>query len=664
MGKTRLALQVGADLLDRFEDGVFVIPLDTLHDPSLVPAAIVKVLGLREDADTSLATTLSDYLRNRHLLLVLDNLEQVIDAAAFIGELVAACPRLKIIATSRIRLQLRSEHEYPVPPLDLPDSERAVDARTMSQYESVRLFIERAEAVKPNFSVTNQNAPAVAEICTRLDGLPLAIELAAARVRMLPPEAMLRKLTNRLPLLTGGARDLPVRQRTLRGAIAWSYELLSPDDQALFRRMSVFAGGSSLEAIEAVVADEGQGWEAFDGLERLVDQSLVRQSEIDGDPRFSMFETIREYGMEELERRGEAAEARARHAAFFAELAAQYDWEFTTNELAAWLDRMEVEHDNVRAAAAWAIVHAPPLAVRLIGFAGRFWYWRGHLVEGKGWAERFVVIDDLPDIPREDRARALRTALVFLSDSGGHPKRWEWIDEVDRLYRKLGDMRQVSFGLSMKAFMIMEEGDHQRGLALSQESVDLARSIGDPFALCWCLNNAANQAYLLEDLDSAATWAEEALELARQVPSMYASTVIGTAADISRLRGEIDRAERLHAESLAEAWVGGLIVLMSGGLMGLVMTAAATGRWERAARLGGAEAALRHVTDFSSDPELAEMADEYDRVIAQVRDALGREAFDLAWAAGAALSVEEAVAEARMHAGNMPAGDEVGSVTE
>jgi predicted ATPase len=274
-GKTRLALQAAADLLDDFPDGIFFVPLASVSDPALVPSAIAGALGIREEGGRSLMNRLHDVLAPKWLLLVLDNVEHLIEAASAVGELLGASSALKVLATSRLPLHLRAEREYPVPPLALPRRKPPPTLEQLSQYESVRLFIERAQAVNPDFTVNNSNAPAVAEICHRLDGLPLAIELAAARVRMLPPEAMLARLEQRLPFLTRGARDAPARQRTLGDTIAWSYDLLDPSDQTLFRRLSVFAGGCTLDAAEAV-ADPAGDLDMFGGLERLVEHSLLR----------------------------------------------------------------------------------------------------------------------------------------------------------------------------------------------------------------------------------------------------------------------------------------------------------------------------------------------------------------------------------------------------
>ena len=313
-GKTRLALQAAADLLDEFEDGVFFVALATLTDPTLVASTVAQALDVRESGDQTLIEGVKDYLKDKRLLLVLDNFEQVLEAAPLAGELLSA-PRLKVLATSRIPLGVYGEHEYAVPPLSVPDPKRLPGLETLSQYEAVRLFIERARAAKADFAVTNENAPAVAEICARLDGLPLAIELAAARVKLLPPSAMLGRLGRRLKLLTGGARDLPERQRTLRGAIEWSHTLLDEGEKTLFARLAIFSGGRTLEAVETVCDAEGDlPVDAFEGVSSLLDKSLLRQEEgPEEEPRFVMLETIHEYEREaRTERRGRGDRPRAR----------------------------------------------------------------------------------------------------------------------------------------------------------------------------------------------------------------------------------------------------------------------------------------------------------------------------------------------------------------
>ena len=325
---------------------------------------------------------------SKQLLLMLDNVEHLVEAAPLVGELLGAAPGLTVVATSRIPLRLRAEREYAVPTLTLPRRKPPPTLEQMTQFEAVRLFIDRAQAVKSDFIVSNENAPAVAEICHRLDGLPLAIELAAARIRMLSPQAMLTRLEQRLPMLTGGARDAPARQQTLRNAIAWSYDLLGQEEQALFRRLAVFAGGASFEAVEAIANPDG-GLDVFSGLERLVEHSLVRQAEgTEGEPRFTMLETIREYGLEQLEISGEALKTRRQHADLFLMLGEEAEPYLTGHEQQRWLERLDAEHDNIRLALAWTAEHDPETALRIAGALWRFWWYRGHPGEGRGILDR------------------------------------------------------------------------------------------------------------------------------------------------------------------------------------------------------------------------------------------------------------------------------------
>jgi predicted ATPase/class 3 adenylate cyclase len=388
-GKTRLALQVAADLLDDFADGVFFVVLAPISDPELVAVTIAQVLGVQASAGRPLRESLKEYLQTRQLLLLLDNFEQVLPAASLVAELLASGAGLKVLVTSRAGLHLRGEHEFQVPPLAVPDPKRLPPVAALSQYAAVQLFIQRAVAVEAAFAVTSENAPAVAEICHRLEGLPLAIELAAARIRLFPLPALLVRLERRLPLLTGGARDLPARQQTLRGAIAWSYDLLEEPEKTLFRRLSVFVGGFTLEAAEALGSAQGDlDTDVLDGVASLVDKSLLRkEAEVKGEPRFSMLETIREFGLEQLAASGEEAPVRRRHGQFFLEAARWRD-----EDVKAWLDRHQPEQDNLRAALVWAeAAGEDEFLVRLV--LGTQWLW-GHQAradERRQWHEKALA---------------------------------------------------------------------------------------------------------------------------------------------------------------------------------------------------------------------------------------------------------------------------------
>lgn len=388
IGKTRLGLQAAVHLMAAqcFADGVFMVTLAPINHPDLVISAIAQALDVRESSGQSLLESVKDFLRYRQMLLLLDNFEHVIAAAPIVAQLLAACASLKVLVTSHEALRVQGEHLLPVPPLALPP---LIDlAAPLLRYPVVQLFVQRVQAVKPDFALNGQNARAVAEICYRLDGLPLAIELAAAHVRVLTPHRLLAELSHRLDFLTGGPRDLPARQQTLRNTIDWSYNLLTPEQQRLFRRLSVFAGGCTLETIETVCTSAA-GIVGLADLEALVDQHLVNQIQMDDEPRFTMLETIREYASEKLGDSGEAGALRARHLDVYLQLADTVTPELAGNHQAEWLDRLEAEHDNLRAALSWALAcgEVEP-GLRLSAALGFFWNMRGYVSEGREWLAR------------------------------------------------------------------------------------------------------------------------------------------------------------------------------------------------------------------------------------------------------------------------------------
>ncbi|HEX6608320.1 MAG TPA: AAA family ATPase, partial [Chloroflexia bacterium] len=393
-GKTRLALQVAAELLDEFADGVWFVDLAPLTDPALVAGSIAGVFSLQESAARSAQEVLHDYLSGKTLLLVLDNFEQVRPAASLVDTLLRRAPHLEVLITSRVPLHLYGEQEHTVPPLALPATLPLPPLERLTQYEAVRLFVERARTVREDFQVTNETAPAVAEICARLDGLPLAIELAAARVRLFAPEALLTRLGARLATLTGGPRNLPARQQTLRATIEWSYNLLSPGEQQLFRRLAVFQGGRTLEAIDAICNGDGTlAVDVLDGVEALIGHSLLgTRPAQDGELRFVMLETIHEYAREILQKCGEAATLRQAHAQYFLRLIEQAERELLGPQHLAWMNRLEDEHDNIRAALRWALdTGAVGVALRLAGALWLFWWTHVHYREGRQWLEAVLA---------------------------------------------------------------------------------------------------------------------------------------------------------------------------------------------------------------------------------------------------------------------------------
>jgi len=410
-GKTRLSLRIAEESAHDFADGTFFVPLAPITDPELVPSTIAHTLGVQVGGSEMPLSRVLDHVRGKRILLVLDNFEQILPAAPIVGELLGASPVLKVITSSRAPLRISGEQEFPVPPLELPDPERLPALEVLAQSDAVRLFVERAMGVRPDFRVTAENAAAVAEIVYRLDGLPLAIELAAARVKVLTPQAMLPKLRQGLDMLASTARDLPERQRTLNGAIAWSWDLLNDNEKGLFGRLAVFVGGAMLPQVEEVSGED----DVLDVLSALVEQSLVRQSEIEGEPRFRMLVTIREYALLRLAESGDAEEVSRRHAAAYLKLAEEARPHFGSGDQKRWLDLIDLEHDNMRAALEWTISrgHAAD-ASRLVFALWRYWQRRGHLVEGVNWCDRVLSLP-AGEVPPLVRMRAVEAAggLVY-----------------------------------------------------------------------------------------------------------------------------------------------------------------------------------------------------------------------------------------------------------
>jgi len=456
VGKTRLALQVASQGTNDYTDGVAFVSLAPLADPERVAPAIAQALGLRETASRPLADSLAEHLWTRETLLVLDNFEHLLAAALLVSTLLAAAPRLKVLATSRAPLRLSGEQEFPVPPLALPDPGQAVDRATLLHHAASALYVERAAAAKLDFALTDTDAAAVAAICRRLDGLPLAIELAAARVGLLPPRAMLERLDRSLPLLTGGARDLPDRQRTLRATLDWSYDLLDAAEQRLLARLAPFSGGGTLRAIGAICADRGDGGAVapdalLDTLASLVEKSLVRQLAATGSgdamPRFTTLATIREYAWERLGAHGEVAALRRRHAAYFLALAEETEptlWGGPGQRVG--LARLADEHDNLRAALAWALESGDAAtALRLTGALGWFWFIHGHWSEGRRWTERALAAG--ADLEASLRAPALNHLGGFALQQLDHALALPVLEEALALWQTLGDERWIAFTL-------------------------------------------------------------------------------------------------------------------------------------------------------------------------------------------------------------------------
>jgi predicted ATPase/class 3 adenylate cyclase len=529
-GKTRLALQVAGELVDQFADGAWFVALAPIRDPALVASAIGTALGLREQGSRPMHEMLHEYLREKELLLVLDNFEQVTAAAPLVGGLLATAAHLTIVVTSRVVLHLYGEREYAVPPLRLPERIPPPTVARLTQYEAVRLFIERARAVRADFAITIENAPLIAEICHRLDGLPLAIELAAARSKLFAPQAILHRLDRRLATLTGGARDLPARQQTLRGAIDWSYNLLDAGEQEAFARLGVFVGGCTMEAAEAVLLAGGELLiEPLDILRSLVDKSLLTQSEsTNGEPRFGMLETIREYALERLAAGGMEAIARQAHAAHFVAFAEAGAAGLRTPDELAWLDRFTSEHDNLRAALTFVateetagaevrVTHssmAEQLA-RLCYALDTFWYWRGHWREGHEWLGRCVErAEQLTDQWRANVYFSAANMALVLSD---YATAMALLNESLALYKQLNDRGGIADALMGLGHVGYGQSDYTTSLERFQVSLALARELGDPYRQLQALAPLSFQFYILGEQQEALQAAEEAIMISQSL---------------------------------------------------------------------------------------------------------------------------------------------------
>ena len=642
VGKTHLALRVAADLRGHFPDGVLFVALAPLRDPALVPGALAQVLGGHEVADRPLPEALAVALGDRRPLAVLDNCEHLPAAMPLVADLLAACPGLQVLATSRAPLRLSAEREYPVPPLALPAPGQAQSAEAVLRYAAPALFVQCAQAVAPDFVLSDAEAPAVAALCRRLDGLPLALELAAARLRLFTPGALLARLERRLPLLVDGPRDLPARQRTLRATLDWSHDLLDEGEQALFRRLAVFAGGCTVEAAEAVCG--GGGPPVAAGLEALLGQGLLhRWVGDDGEPRLGMLETIREYATERLAASGEAEATRDAHLAYFLALAEAAEPELLGPRAPAWLDRLEREHDNLRAALGWALERdAAEPALRLAGALAEFWWSHGHPSEGRRWLA--AALDRDGTAPASARAKALHAAGWLATFQGDYPRATAALEQSLVLYQERGDERGIIRCLSTLGVVAQHQGDYERSQGLLEEALARARAVGDTIGMAIALNNLGYLAVEQGDGARAARLLEESVALSRRLGIQ--DVVLRSLQSLGVVvleQGDPGRAGALLAESLQLSRELGDAIGLIHGLEELAWVAAAQGRAERTARLSGAAAALCEATSLPLLPHARSVS---ERCRASARAQLGEAAWVAAWEEGQAMSGEQAVAYA------------------
>ncbi len=664
VGKTRLALHVliECDLAAAFADGSIFVSLASVADPALVLPTIAQAIALRDSGDRSLPDRLRDVLRDRHLLLVLDNVEQVAGAAPEIASLLADCPGVRVLATGRVPLRISGEFEFPVAPLALPDLDHLPAVSDLAETEAVELFVQRARAVRPDFALTEANAAAVAGICARLDGLPLAIELAAARVKVLSPSALSARLTNRLQVLTGGARDLPDRLRTMRGAIAWSHDLLSPEEQTLFRHLAVFVGGCTLEAAEAVcgAADDAEPRDScppladiLDGLTSLVDKSLLRQEDgPGGEPRFRMLETIQEYGLERLAASGEEAAVRRRHAAWCLALAEQAEPALVGPDQDLWMDRLETEHDNLRAALGWTTETGDAeTGLRLTGALWWFWQIRGYLGEGRAWLDRTIAEgrrgNGRGGMRSTPGVRALAGASLLAGLQQDDEDATALAEEALAVAREISDREGIARALFMRSFAAGGQGDHTTAIADAAAALDLFRDLGDDHWIAFALNRLGIETYEEGKLAGAAACYEEALGRWRRLGNSWGiATALTNLGLVARADGDDRLAAERYQEALLLCWrqrdQWGLVEL----LVALADIAASQERVDQAdlaTRLLGAGDAVRERAGLILQPYMRTNA---DRAEATLRARLGDGGFRTAWNVGREMPLAEAIVAA------------------
>jgi predicted ATPase/class 3 adenylate cyclase len=643
-GKSRLALQAAAEAVDAFGDGVFLVGLAPITDPELVASTIAQTLAVREQPGQSIEQTLSEFLSERTLLLLLDNFEQVIDAAPMVAGLLAEAANVRLLVTSREPLRVPGEQEYPLEPLPLPEPTEHLDARRLTEFDAVALFIERALAVRPEFAITNENAPAVAEICARVDGLPLAIELAAARLRLLSPHALLARLDERLKLLTGGARGAPERQQTLRATIDWSYRLLSEPEQRLFARLGVFVGGCRLEQIDAVADPDGTlGIDLIDGLQGLVEKSLLRRrDDADGEPRFWMLETIREFALAAL---GESTqEARRSHALAYLALAEWGRAQEQGPRRAAAYTLLAAEHPNLRAAFDWAVeLEEIDVLVPLWIALGRFWtYTRLH--EARELAQTVVTTAPVDELDPAVQVEVLGWVFGAHESLGEQPQAEEVARRRMAAAERSGDASLLARAAQTLAGSIGASGDREEVLRLQSEGTGHARRSGDQWLLSIALVHLAGGYVGVQNFRAARETLEEALVINGQLgdPSGRAFTE-ESLAHVLLLLDEDDEARRLFSTALPVLHELGIEASTGWVLKGFALLALRDGEIERATRLCAACDGLHKRIGFAPRDDFYELVQLQSEPITSRR---GEPAIDKAWAEGEAMTVDEAVAYA------------------
>jgi predicted ATPase/class 3 adenylate cyclase len=643
-GKTRLSLQAAGESLERYADGAWWVELAPLSEPGLLAQTVATVLGLKEQPGTPVRQTLVEYLKDKRLLLLLDNCEHLLDGCATLADtLLRQCPRLTILASSREALGIDGEQAYRVPSLSLPDPKQAHTPASVAPFEAVQLFTDRALLARSDFQVTDQNAATLVSICRRLDGIPLAIELAAARVRSLSIEDIDRKLDQRFVILTGGSRTALPRQQTLRSLIDWSYDLLNDRERQLLRGLAVFSGGWTLEAAEEVCAGNmAQDVEVLDLLTSLCDKSLVMVEEDNGSTRYRLLETVRQYARERLLESGSGAALRQRHRDYYLALAEEADPKLAGTEQAAWLRRCEEEHDNLRSALEWS--HAAREAAEGLRFCGalqRFWRMRGHLSEGREWCARalgYAGAEELTPV----RAKALSGAGLLAYWLGDYPAARALHEECLAIWRQLGDQWGASASLNNLGMVARSQGDNASARALYEESLAIKRELGDQWGVGATLNNLGNLAADQGDFPASRPLHEESLAIWRKLGDRGSiATALENLGHVAYEQGDLASARALHVESLTMRRQLGDKLGMVVSLEMLAAVAGLLGAPLRAARIWGVTERLRAEIGSPLQPKDRSRHDQH--VVAARAASSDSAAFDRAWQEGGALTVEQAI---------------------
>src|SRR5215203_6095255 len=649
-GKTRLALVVASEMVEGFEDGVWMVDLAPLADPALVPRAVASTLGAREQPGCSLTEALSGYLGSKEVLLVLDNCEHLIEASAELSEaLLRSCRELRVLATSREALGITGEVTWLVPSLSLPDLRHLPAVESLPRYESARLFLERTAAVKPNFALTVQNAGVVAQICYRLDGIPLALELAAARTKVLSVEQIAERLDDCFKLLSAGGRTAVSRHRTLRATMDWSHDLLPEEECALFRRLSVVAVGLTMKAAESVCAgvDLERG-EVLELLSHLVDKSLVMVREEGGEARYRLLETVRQYGSEKLSESGEEGQVRERHAGHYLTLAEDAEPELKGEGQVAWLERFELEHDNLRAAVRWLLDRGESeKAVRLGWALWLFWWIRDHFAEGRRSMERALSAEGSAAMPPSARAKALFVAGTMACGQGDNRPAETQLEESATLSRELGDARGVAYALGSAAVLALTQERYERVIVYAEEATDLFLEVGDKWGAAPIFGCSAVGWLNKGDYGRARSLAERGLALCRETGDKHGTSIaLLTLAGVAQAERDYERARDLFEERLTVSAELGNEAHVVHCLEGLAAIAGAEGRIVRAARLwGAAEALLEKIEAMYIYVPNRSLHRSRVAARSQIDDA----AWEAAWAEGRTMTSEQAIEYALDH---------------